>query len=337
MAKKIIIHIGPAKTGTSSLQEALFQSRETLLQHGYDFPGFGRHEKMPLLPGHHGIPDRLRRAEEVPAGVLENLALINDDRTLVFSSENFAHVSQKAVQILADSLGTEDIAVVYYVRRWDHLLPSVWQELVKHGDSRPYLEFLNAQTSAPLASPYLNYTSVLDNWSKVLGLRNIRIFSYDNIKDSGQGIVEHFYSQVLDVPFEAEVEQRENPRQTIEYTETVRILNRMTFGSKNGTPEIRMALAQAKPDLAEELAALDKLYAKHKRQARICAPFVFRQVERAFLRTYEACVENLSDNDRLFGDFQMEPTSYISQDYLLEPHALDKLQALLKKIRKRAA
>jgi hypothetical protein len=64
---------------------------------------------------------------------------------------------------------------------------------------------------------------------------------------------------------------------------------------------------------------------------------VFRQVERAFLRTYEACVENLSDNDRLFGDFQMEPTSYISQDYLLEPHALDKLQALLKKIRKRAA
>lgn len=337
MAKKYIIHIGPPKTGTSSLQGALFQDRDNLLKHGYDFPGFGRHEKMLLLPGHHGIPDRLRQAGEVPAGVLQNLAEINDDRTFVLSSEDFSHVPQKSVKTLVDSLGAADITVVYYARRWDHLLPSVWQELIKHGDSRPYLEFLNAEISGPLASRYLNYTSVLDNWSKVLGLRNIRIFSYDNIKDNGQGIVEHFYSQVLGLPFDVKVEQRENPRQTIGYTETVRILNRLTFGPKTGTPEIRMALAQARSDLAEDLAALDTLFAKHKRQARVCAPFVFRQVERAFLRTYEARVENLSDNGRLFGDFQMEPTPYISQDYLLEPGVLDMLQTLLKKVRKKAA
>lgn len=333
MAKKFIIHIGPAKTGTSSLQEALFKNRQSLLENGYDFPTFGRHPNMQMLPGHHGIPDRLRQSGEVPAGVMENLARLSDERTFVFSSENFAHVTRAAIQAFVDALAPEDISVVYYARRWDHLLPSVWQELIKHGDSRPYLEFLNAQMSAPMASPYLNYTAALDNWASVVGKEKLRVFSYDNIKADGLGIVAHFCQHVLNITMPQESEHRENPRQKVEFTETLRMMNRLFFKAQPGTPAMRTALVQAQSEISEELAELEGLYAPYKRHARLCAPFVFKHVERVLLRKYSACVENLHEDESLFGEYKMEPTFYISQDYLLEPGAVDTLQALLAKIR----
>ncbi len=333
MAKKFIIHIGPAKTGTSSLQEALFKNRQGLLENGYDFPGFGRHVHMQRLPGHHGIPDRLRQSGEVPAGVVEHLAQLPDERTFVFSSENFAHVPRGAIQAFVEALQPEEISIVYYARRWDHLLPSVWQELIKHGDSRPYLEFLNAQVTAPLASSYLNYTVALDNWSAVVGKEKIRIFAYDNIRAEGQGIVEHFCHHVLNMALPPEAEHRENPRQKVELTETLRMMNRLFFKAQPGTPAMRVALTQAQSAISEDLAKLETLYAPYKRQARLSAPFVFKHVERLLLRKYGACVENLGENDTLFGTFQMEPTAYINQDYLLEPGALESLRSLLTKIR----
>ena len=187
MAHKFIIHIGPAKTGTSSLQEALFDHREMLLEHGVNYPNFGRHRTMRLLPGHHGIPRLLREEDRLPLDVVEALTDHAIDQTIIFSSEEFSWLNAAQIRQFSELLGETPVEVIYYARRWDHLVPSIWQELIKHGFSRPYLEYLNTQVTAPRVSHHLNYMIPLDAWHDVFGDTALRIFSYDNIREAGGG------------------------------------------------------------------------------------------------------------------------------------------------------
>jgi len=329
MTQKIILHIGPPKTGTSSLQEALYQHRDQLSAHGFDYPGFGRHPDMPKLPGHHGIPGKLRENGVVPQDVLDGLAALPESRQVVFSSENFSHVDAVGVRQLLETLGPENVEIIYYVRRWDQLLPSVWQELIKHGHSQTYLEFLNAQISAPMASLYLNYMNVLDRWAKVIGPHNIRIFSYDNIRAEGQDVVQHFCNQVLGFSLDVPKMRQDNKRQAVGRTETLRVLNRMVFGSKAGSARIRVALEQKQEQLQDELAALNAFYKPYTAQAPLCAPFVLRHVEQKFLKVYGSRVENLTADGTLFQDYTLEPSRYVRQDYLLQKGVLPHFEAIL--------
>lgn len=330
MTKKFVIHIGPAKTGTSSLQEVLFQKRDLLLANGYDYPAFGRHVDMQQLPGHHGIPDRLRRLEEVPPGVIDNLNQLPDDRTFIFSSENFSHLSRPAVRELVQGLGSDDLEVIYYARRWDHLLPSVWQELIKHGDSRPYLEFLNAQIAAPMASAYLNYMNAIDPWASILGPKKIRIFSYDTARAEGYDVVSHFCKKVLGVEMDLAEPRRDNVRQPTEETEILRMLNRLAFGQRGGSPMVRFALGQKRQDLQDEIKALTDILRPYIRNAPLCPPFLFEHVERAFLKRYGHRVENLTGEGLLLDERTFETVPYVCSDYLLKPDVVDLLRKILK-------
>jgi hypothetical protein len=332
MTRKFIFHIGPPKTGTSSLQEALFQHRDQLLARGCHYPDFGRHAKMQALPGHHGIPDLLRRKNQLPSEVLKNLQQLPKEQTVIFSSENFAHLDSPQVATLLEALQPGQIEVIYYARRWDQLLPSAWQELVKHGHSTSYLEFLNRQISAPRASKFLNYMIPLDHWSESVGAGNIRIFSYDNILAQGQDIVQHFCREMLDLELAIDTPRQDNPRQTAANTETLRQLNRLYFGPRKPSPQLRMRLEQRRPLLQEQLSQLEEIYRPHMAQAQLGAPMVFATLERQFLKTYGHRVENLGAEGRLFTDNSRKPGAYVRPDYLLETGVCEQLQALLERL-----
>lgn len=328
MTRRIILHIGPAKTGTSSLQEALFAARADLQAQGFEYPAFGRHRFMPKLPGHHGIPATVRRLGELPPDLLPGLAATDPEKTVILSSEDFALMDETAVARFIELLGPARIELVYYARRWDSLLPSTWQELVKHGHSWPYLEFLNGQVSAPRASHYLNYAVPLDRWAKAVGIENLRIFSYDNVLAGGDDIVSHFASRVLGVPLEAGAVRRENPRWSTERVEILRVLNRLAFGRSQADASIRTRLVNAPAPVTEEVAALEKLLRPHVTEVRPCAPLVWQHIERPFLATYGRQVENLTEAGHLFTETLFDTAEYVHSNYLLETDALAQLRGL---------
>ena len=332
MPARFIVHIGPPKTGTSSLQEALSQNRDQLLAQGYDYPDFGRHPEMPHLPGHHGIAESLHQRQELPEGFAAELDQLSPDHRVIFSSENFAHLPPEAVQQLVQALGPENVEVIYYARRWEQLLPSVWQELVKHGHSQSYLEFLNHQTSAPLASVYLNYMNVLNRWSEAVGVDQLRIFAYDNLRSAGLDVVQHFCAHVLGIQLQQVQPRQDNPRQTVGRCETLRMLNWLAFGGKAGSPRVRMALDQHSARLQQDLADLEAIYEPYIRRVRLCAPFVFPHVERRFLSVYGARVENLAEDGRLFHDREILPAPYVHSNYMLEEGVVPRLRQLLQQI-----
>ena len=77
------------------------------------------------------------------------------------------------------------------------MLPSLWQEKVKHGCDEKFPEFFSANIADPLASPVMNFTYSLDKYASVFGKENTRVVSYSNVCADKLDLAEHFFDAFL--------------------------------------------------------------------------------------------------------------------------------------------
>jgi len=318
MSRRIILHIGPPKTGTSSLQEILFAAQETLMEQGVAYPTLGRHNRMPRAAGHHGLPAVIQAGASLPMPFLEWIGELPAGHSVVLSSEDFASLEPEQVAHLAAQLPGAEVEVVYYARRWDRLLPSVWQELVKHGSGRSYPVYLNQQTAAPRASAYLNYARVLDRWAAAFGHKAIRLFSFDNAVAEAGDVVSHFCKAVLGgIALPPQSNASCNRSMAPVETEVLRMLNLLTFGSERGNASVRQRLWQAAGGVQEEVAALERALTPFVRRCAPCAPLVLHQIENEVLGQYRDCLGNPTPEGFLFKRENFREAGYVDGAHLV--------------------
>ncbi|MCW2843667.1 MAG: hypothetical protein JWN22_1583 [Nocardioides sp.] len=145
MTKRVLLHVGTPKTGTSYLQDVLFRNRRMLAGHGIHYPAdrFDAHFLAAL--------DLMR----LPWGGLETEAVGAWDRlagsvrrsrgTSIISHEILATASRSQVGRALESLGHGDgaeIHVILSVRDLVRQIPAEWQENVKHRAVLSYERFL---------------------------------------------------------------------------------------------------------------------------------------------------------------------------------------------------
>jgi hypothetical protein len=156
MARRIVLHVGCSKTGTSSLQAGLWRSAEALAAIGVVMPFRTRQADLrrlvtPLgwraVEGFVGPYD-----EEALAAVVTAWRTSSADLLLV-SNEELAEVGPaQAARIgeLARAAGVE-IDLVVTLRGWADQLPSEYQQFLKHRmvlDYPTFLEQVSAGTDA---------------------------------------------------------------------------------------------------------------------------------------------------------------------------------------------
>ncbi len=146
MTKRVYLHVGTPKTGTSYLQHVLFHNRHRLRVHDIKYPA-DRHDAHFLA-----ALDLMR----LPWGGLEADAIGAWDRlaarvrdgggTSIISHEILATASRsqigRALESLGHGTGTE-IHLVLSVRDLVRQIPAEWQENVKHRAALPYGRFLD--------------------------------------------------------------------------------------------------------------------------------------------------------------------------------------------------
>jgi hypothetical protein len=144
MTKRVLLHVGTPKTGTSYLQDVLFRNRRTLMDAGILYPAdrFDAHFLAAL--------DLMR----LPWGGLETEAHDAWDRmatevrawrgTAIISHEILATASRAQVARALSSLGHPDteLHVVLSVRDLVRQIPAEWQENVKHRRDFSFEKFL---------------------------------------------------------------------------------------------------------------------------------------------------------------------------------------------------
>lgn len=162
---RAVIHVGAPKTGTTFLQETMWANRDRLLEAGVEILGSdqGRHYRagkdlrdIPFEPANPGVSwvgawDRLCE-----------IARLSPSPVVVISDEHLAAATPQQAQRAARSLAPRHVHVVYASRALPGLLPSEWQEYVKHGSSAPYGEWLDDVLSSTTRGPGDWFWSVHD-------------------------------------------------------------------------------------------------------------------------------------------------------------------------------
>lgn len=202
--KKAILHIGTEKTGSTSIQQFLFQNRTRLSKLGYLFPataGYLSNRKLVVYS---------KRAPE--ADLAEAPLDVNDPRELAQWKESFVlkhceevlhfhsrHKNQSTVVYSSEHLQSrltavdeiksvarllrplyDELRVVVYLRRQDRYAMSAHSTAIR-GGNRNSFSFENVHGQGP----YYNYRELLQNWSEVFGEAaiDVRIFEKDRLQD----------------------------------------------------------------------------------------------------------------------------------------------------------
>ncbi|WBB59721.1 hypothetical protein O7599_29875 [Streptomyces sp. WMMC500] len=197
-----LLHIGPHKTGTTALQGAFHKARPALRKHGVVYAGPGRQAKDPAVAIARKDPTP---AEREPWETFCTEAAEAGDKRFFASSEFFATASaDAAVRAVKELAGEFSVHVVVTLRPLRKIMPSHWQQYVKHGLCESYETWLDAMLRKP---PYEEPTpdfwhlqrhhELIERWAAAAGPENVTAVVVDEARPLWQFRV---FEQLLDLP-----------------------------------------------------------------------------------------------------------------------------------------
>lgn len=150
MAERLIVHIGPRKTGTTYLQRVLQQLAPALKEQGVLYPTDYRGEDD---YNHVGAVSDLTHNEESKesnrwtgkdgsgwSGLASAIAAW--DGTAIVSAEMIGGLRPAAAQRMLDGLSASTVDVVITMRDLGRILPSSWQQHVRNTHTQNYRRYL---------------------------------------------------------------------------------------------------------------------------------------------------------------------------------------------------
>ncbi|MGU3666182.1 hypothetical protein ACLBX9_18515 [Methylobacterium sp. A49B] len=190
----LVIHVGPHKTGTTSIQKMLL-SQSSKEDCGFTYPLLCGDEI-----GQHTFAQSVCSPER-PACQRMLAVLKTVEGLCVLSSEELCYLPAAGIRSLRDALPDARVTIAYYQRDILSLLQSWWQETVKHGSVRTLPDFAFGCVLAPSQLHLLVPDTLLKGWASVFGRDAIRIVRYDHVSDVAKQFASDFLA--LDLPAEA--------------------------------------------------------------------------------------------------------------------------------------
>jgi hypothetical protein len=249
-----ILHVGPHKTGTTYLQYSMRAAREALAERGIALPAIWEH--APGNPSHSKLVQALRDNQIDTLKAQIDAAAHGAARVLI-SAEDLSNLDVPTYQKLRALLGDNNVRIVFYLRRWTELVPSSWQEGIKHGQTFTLPEFVLMHLHRPMASRLLNFDLKLSAMAEVFGADNISLVSYSELRDTKTDIFTHFAENFLSWTTEPPLPdlQKANASRDPRETELLRALNAMAK-RRGGAPADRIRRAMDRSRGAADIAGL---------------------------------------------------------------------------------
>jgi hypothetical protein len=178
-----LLHIGPPKTGTTSLQSALFEGRPAMLAQGVRHAGRGRNSasaaqavlgRKSAFQG--GVVPPIGRWNRLVAEVREA-----QEPCVVVSSEFFADATPEAAQRVVDALDPSRIHVAITLRPIASILTSQWAQYIADGMRAPFDAWLHAmfEHTQPRLSPNFwvrhRHDELVARWAGVVGADRVTV------------------------------------------------------------------------------------------------------------------------------------------------------------------
>ncbi len=190
MPKKVFIHVGFHKTGTTAIQESLFVNSKALKVLGTTYARTGKktaHRAAWALSGKTwGWKDR--GGVKTPISEWQKLLWKIKLRKsqVVISSEFFSELSDEHLSKLALDLKGMDVQIIFTIRPFSKMLSSSYQQYLKYGLKASYEEWLRDIFAVPNKSKLSpsfwkrhNHAKVIARWQRTFGSQNIHLIVVD--------------------------------------------------------------------------------------------------------------------------------------------------------------
>ena len=245
--KRVVLHIGPPKTGTSAVQGAFHACRAEVLRQGVRYAGSGVQASTAAFavtqrehPSTGSVPS-MRHWRELVREVRAAR-----EASILISSEFFAGASPEQIKAISDAFGSEQLTVVITLRPIVKILASRWQQNVQEGAKVGYSEWLHAVLEEPASTHAKRFWSrqrhdeLVARWASVIGPDRVTVIAVDDRDHDG---VLREFEQLLGLKSGTLVSQREAPNRsmTLEEIEVVRAFNAQ-FEEEALAPSLRYKL-----------------------------------------------------------------------------------------------
>lgn len=184
-----LLHIGPHKTGTTSIQGALFAARDEMARHGVAWPATTRHPMEAVLAAcaRTGMMGDTAPTERHWERLLEQVRATGR-RTSVISSEFFADAPDgETIGRIVEQLGGDRVHVLVTLRPLARIMPSQWQQYVQNGLRMGYGDWLEHMLKKP---PYEKpnpsfwhrhrHDRLVERWARVVGPERVTVVVVDD-------------------------------------------------------------------------------------------------------------------------------------------------------------
>lgn len=172
--KKIYLHIGPYKTGSSYLQSLWNNNIQVLKDNGLIYPQIAldnnaHHKLVPLFKG-----------GKIHGDSWETIKYLNNlDEDIILSSENFSTFDKRSFLGMQKAFSNKIIIIIFYFRNPTQQLLSRWQEKIKYGNTHSFFEYSSYFAMHPLGVQDINYFPLFKTITEVFGKNNFYLIDYD--------------------------------------------------------------------------------------------------------------------------------------------------------------
>ncbi|MGH3345363.1 MAG: hypothetical protein ACRDO4_00145 [Nocardioides sp.] len=198
MSRRVYLHIGAPKTGTTYLQDRLALNAKALSDHGVHFP-----TKSPLVsPGLFQFRAALDLLDQDWGGkaghargswdaLVRRVKRLNG--TVVISHEILAPATPAKIDRAKQDLAGAELHIVYSARDLARQLPAAWQESIKQGRKWRFGRFVKkAERGQIWFARSFDVPSVLGTWGAHVPPEHIHLVTVPQGPTDGDGLWERF-------------------------------------------------------------------------------------------------------------------------------------------------
>jgi hypothetical protein len=199
---ELLLHIGPFKTGTTTVQAAFHQNREALARQRIHYAGRGSQPMAAAMEaaGRETLPT-LGRGPDRWSRLLEEIRAA-DARHVVVSSEFFSGADDDRARSIVEALGADRTHVVVTLRPLVRILASQWQQYIQNRIVVGYDEWLHAVLDDPDAPPRVTpsfwlrhrHDRLVRRWAQAVGTDRLTVVVVD---ESDQRMLPRTFEQLL--------------------------------------------------------------------------------------------------------------------------------------------
>lgn len=176
MPEKLVWHIGLPKTGTSYLQQVIWNNRAVLAERGVQLPGFGHREHLWAALG-LAEEARLERRDPRAPGAWQRLVeqVHEVEGTALLTHEFFASATAEQAARGREAFGDLDVHLVITARDAASMLRAGWQEFVKNGGQRSLADMAQREDPHQFSWWLWDLGNVLKRWAPVVAPDRVHI------------------------------------------------------------------------------------------------------------------------------------------------------------------